>query len=122
MFQLTNKELTNLKSQFVISSWGGRRHNPYVFTEHGILMLSSILNSKRAISVNIQIVRTFARLREMLVSNELLRSRIESLESKFAASIKEHDARFKIIFDAIKKMLEPAPLPEKKKTIGFHNR
>jgi hypothetical protein len=65
MFQLTNQEVANLRSQFVTSRWGGRRHAPYAFTEQGVAMLSSVLNSPRAIAVNIEIMRTFVRLREV---------------------------------------------------------
>lgn len=87
--------------------------NPYVFTEHGILMLSSVLNSRRAILVNIQIMRTFTKLREMLASHVELRRKIEEMERKY-------DYQFKVVFDAIKKLLEP---PEKPKNpIGFHVR
>ena len=87
--------------------------NPYVFTEHGILMLSSVLNSKRAILVNIQIMRTFTKLRAMLAGHVELRRKIEEMEKKY-------DYQFKIVFDAIKKLLDP---PEKPKNpIGFHVR
>ena len=110
MYQLTDKEFINLKSQFVTSSWGGTRKNPYVFTEQGIAMLSSVLNSKRAIEVNIAIMRTFVKLREMLASNELLRRKIEAMERKY-------DEQFKVVFNALKAMLEPATKP--KEPFGF---
>ncbi len=100
MFQLNLKEHQNLISQFAISSWGGRRKFPNVFTEHGILMLSSVLNSERAIQVNIQIMRTFTKLREMLVNHKELREKIEGMEKKY-------DSQFKIVFKAIKESLEP---------------
>src|SRR3990172_3571193 len=81
MFQLTNQEFTNLKSQFVTSSWGGiRRANPYAFTEQGVAMLSSVLRSKRAIHVNVEIMRAFVRLRRMLASNEELARKLAVLE------------------------------------------
>lgn len=112
MFQLTRKEFKNLISQFAMSSWGGRRKQPYAFTEHGILMLSSVLNSERAVQVNIQIMRTFTQLREMLVSNKELRQKIEEMEKKY-------DHQFKIVFQAIKELLEP-PTPKTKGPIGFH--
>src|SRR6202040_3389415 len=69
MFQLTDQELRDLRSQFVTSSWGGRRYNPYAFTEQGVAMLSSVLNSPRAIAVNIEIMRAFVRLRELIATN-----------------------------------------------------
>lgn len=111
MFQLSNQEFTNLKSQFVTSSWGGvRRANPYAFTEQGIAMLSSILRSPRAIQVNIEIMRAFVQLRQMLASNAELAKRLTELE-------KNYDAQFKIVFDAIRQLMTP-PEPKKKK-IGF---
>jgi len=108
---LTRQELTNLRCQFGTSSWGGLRYHPYAFTEHGILMLSSVLNSKRAIQVNIQIMRMFTRLREMLTSHKELKQKIEEMEKKY-------DHQFKVVFDAIKKLIEPPQKP--KKRIGFH--
>ncbi|MBU0468481.1 MAG: ORF6N domain-containing protein [Candidatus Omnitrophica bacterium] len=109
-FVLTSQEFLNLKSQFVTSSWGGTRKSPAVFTEHGILMLSSILNSKRAILVNIQIMRTFTKLREMMSNHKELREKIEIMEKKY-------DYQFKIIFDTIKKLLDLPKNP--KRPIGF---
>jgi len=114
MLTLTRKELTNLKFHFGTSSWGGTRKLPRVFTEHGILMLSSVLNSKRAIQVNIQIMRTFIELRRLLGSHKELLKKIENMEKKY-------DAQFKIIFEAIKKLLEPVP-SRSKKEIEFHVR
>jgi len=110
MFQLTKEEFANLKFHFGISSWGGTRKLPYAFTENGVAMLSSILNSKRAVQVNIQIMRTFTRLREMLLTHKDLQRKIEAMEKKY-------DYQFKIVFDAIKQLLEPAEKPKKK--IGF---
>ena len=96
MFQLTKEESAILRSQFATSSqWGGRRYPPYAFTEHGILMLSSVLRSQRAIEVNIQIMRTFVRLREMLASHEKLARKLAALERKY-------DEQFKVVFDAIR--------------------
>jgi DNA-binding PadR family transcriptional regulator len=101
-----------LKSQFVISSWGGaRRAKPYAFTEQGVAMLSSVLRSSRAVQVNIAIMRTFVRLREMLATNRKLRRKIEDLE-------KRYDTKFQVIFAAIESMLEDEDLP--KPGIGFH--
>ena len=82
MFQLSEIEFENLKSQIATSSWGGRRKSPYVFTEHGVLMLSSVLNSERAISVNIQIMRIFTKVREMLTDNLGVKLEIEEIKKK----------------------------------------
>ena len=114
MYQLNKEEGELLRSQFVTSKGrGGRRYLPYVFTEQGVAMLSSVLNSERAIQVNIQIMRAFTKLREMLSSNAELRKKIEEMEKKY-------DQQFKVVFDAIKKLLEPPEGPKKK--IGFHAR
>jgi len=111
MFQLTAAEWVNLKSQIVISSWGGsRRAAPYAFTEQGIAMLSSVLKSRRAIQVNIEIMRAFVRLRQMLASNTQLAGKLAALEKKY-------DAQFKVVFDAIRQLMTP-PEPKKRK-IGF---
>ena len=83
MFQLTRDEFKNLKSQIATSSWGGRRTLPYAFTEQGVAMLSSVLNSKRAVQVNIEIMRTFVRLRQLLLSNKELSRRLDELEKKY---------------------------------------
>lgn len=111
MYQLTDKEFTILRSQTVISRWGGRRYNPYAFTEQGVAMLSSVLKSKRAIEVNIAIMRTFVKLREILASNELLRRKIESMERRY-------DEQFKVVFEAIKAMMLEEP-EEFKPPIGY---
>ena len=110
MFQLTTKEYKILRSQIVISSHGGRRFLPYAFTEQGVAMLSSVLNSKRAIQVNIQIMRTFTKIKEMVTNHKKLREKIESLEIKY-------DHQFKIVFDAIKQLIEPPVKPKRK--FGF---
>lgn len=115
MFQLTKQEAANwyLKSQIGISSYGGRRYAPYVFTEQGVAMLSSVLNSERAIQVNIQIMRTFTKLREMLATNKELRDKIERLERKY-------DQKFQIVFKAIKNLVTSPDPEEKPKTeFGF---
>lgn len=112
MFQLSPKELSNLRSQFVTSSsWGGRRYPPYAFTEQGVAMLSSVLRSARAVQVNIQIMRTFVNLRRMLSANEELAQKLAALEKKY-------DIQFKAVFDAIRQLMEPPPLP-KRRQIGF---
>lgn len=110
MFRLSKEEFKNLKFHFGTSSWGGQRYLPYVFTENGVAMLSSVLNSERAVQVNIQIMRTFTKLREMLLTHKDLRQKIEEIEEKY-------DYQFKVVFEAIKQLLEP---PQKsKKKIGF---
>ena len=116
MFQLTKEELENWMSQFVISNPSnkmGLRKRPYAFTEQGIAMLSSVLRSERAVAVNIEIIRTFVRLRQILASHEQLAKKLETLEKKY-------NKRFKIIFDVIRQMMIP-PEP-KHKPIGFENR
>jgi hypothetical protein len=95
MFQLTTREFENLRSQFVTSRWGGRRYSPNAFTEQGVAMLSSVLHSKRAIQVNIEIMRAFVRLRQMLASNTGLARKLAALEKKY-------DAQFRVVFDAIR--------------------
>ena len=113
MFQLTKKEFENLRFQFGTSSrWGGRRYPPYVFTEQGVAMLSSVLKSKRAIQINVAIVRAFVRLRQMLATNEDMRRRLESMEKKY-------DKRFKVIFDVMKQLLARDEEPEPERQIGF---
>lgn len=109
MFQLKKEEI-NLMSQFVTSSYGGRRYSVSAFTEQGIAMLSSVLNSKRAIQVNIQIMRTFTRLREMLSNHKELKEKIEELELRY-------DEHFRIVFDAIRQLMAEEERP--KKRIGF---
>ncbi|MFQ5952314.1 MAG: ORF6N domain-containing protein [Candidatus Omnitrophota bacterium] len=116
MFLLTNKELTNLRCQFGTSKKegrGGRRYLPYAFTEQGAAMLSSVLNSKRAIKVNIQIMRAFVSVRRMAFTYEGLRRKIDQMEKKY-------DGQFQIVFNAIKKLMEP-PLEKPKRRIGFHH-
>jgi len=111
MFQLTKEELRNLICQIGISSWGGTRKLPYAFTEQGVAMLSGVLHSKRAVQVNIQIMRAFIQLKRMLLTNAELRRKIDEMERKY-------DKQFAIVFQAIKQLLEPAPAKEKK-IIGF---
>jgi hypothetical protein len=111
MFQLTPTETTALRSQFVTSkNRGGRQYRPYVFTEQGVAMLSSVLNSERAIQVNIAIMRAFVQLREMIGSNKGLARRLNELEKKY-------DSQFRVVFEAIRELMaEPEP---KVKRIGF---
>jgi aromatic ring-opening dioxygenase LigB subunit len=116
MFQLTGEEFRNLKSQFVTSSWGGiRRANPYAFTEQGVAMLSSILRSRRAIRINIAIMRAFVRLRRIILNNKELADKLVELERK----IEKHDTEIIAIFEVIRQLMEPPPQKEKSK-IGFH--
>ena len=113
MFQMTDPEFSNLKSQFVTSSWGGRRKLPLVFTEQGVSMLSSVLNSERAIQVNIAIMRAFVRIREMLSTHKELAFKLEELERKVGI----HDQTIVQLIEAIRQLMElPA---EKRNPIGF---
>jgi hypothetical protein len=112
MFQLTEIEFDNLRSQIGISShWGGRRTRPYAFTEQGVAMLSSVLRSQRAVEVNIEIMRAFVRLRAMISSHVELAGKLDTLERKY-------DHQFKIVFDAIRQLMAP-PVPPKRQRIGF---
>lgn len=113
MFQLNQKEWENLKSQFVISSWGGRRTLPYALTEHGVLMLSSVLNSKQAIAVNIQIMRIFSRIRKMFIDNTELRIEIEKIKKK----LDNHDKNMEVVFQYLDELIEKKEKP--RKPIGF---
>lgn len=110
MFQLTKEEFKNLIFQFGISRWGGTRKLPYAFTEQGIAMLSSVLHSKRAVHVNIAIMRAFVRLRELLASHAELSRKLDELEKKY-------DKQFAIVFQAIRQLMQPPEKP--KRRIGF---
>ncbi len=122
MFQLTREEFNrlrvgrtiHLRSQFATSNLrrvrGGRRYAPYAFTEQGVAMLSSVLRSRRAIQVNIEVMRTFVRLRQILASHADLARKLAALERKY-------DAQFKVVFDAIRELMAPAP--RKPRPIGF---
>ena len=114
MFQVDSNELAILRSQSVTSSskWGGRRLRPYVFTEQGVAMLSSVLHSQRAVRVNIEIMRAFVRLRQMLASNAELARRLDDLENKY-------DRRFKVVFAAIRELMAK-PKRAHEREIGFH--
>ena len=119
MFQLTDQEVIALRCQFGTSNEGrgGRRYRPYVFTEHGILMLSSVLGSDRAVTVNIETMRAFNRLREFMLSHKELSAKLESLERRY-------DAEFKVVFNSIRELIRAKPkdlpsAPSKKKLIGF---
>lgn len=110
MFELSKKETENLRSQIATSSWGGLRYAPMVFTEHGVLMLSSVLKSDSAIQVNIRIMRVFTKLREVLSAYKGLEQKIEKMEAKY-------DQHFQIIFETLDHMLVVESKPKKK--IGF---
>jgi ORF6N domain-containing protein len=112
MFQLTSQEFDLLRSQSVISNVGrgGRRYLPYAFTEQGVAMLSSVLRSSRAVLANIEIMRAFVRLREMLASHRDLARRLDELEERY-------DGHFRVVFEAIRQLME-APEPARRK-IGF---
>lgn len=115
MFQLTKEEAESLRFQIGMSKpagRGGRRHLPYAFTEQGVAMLSSVLHSKRAVLVNIAIMRAFVRLRELLATHKELARKLAELEQKY-------DAQFRVVFDAIRQLMAPPPEP-KKGRIGFH--
>ncbi len=113
MFQLSKEEFGVLRSRFVISNTGrgGRRYLPYALTEQGVAMLSSVLRSQRAVQVNIEIMRAFVRLREMVTTHKDLDRKLKALEKKY-------DAQFKVVFDAIRELMEPPPTRPKRQ-IGF---
>lgn len=114
MFQLNGEEAEALRCQFGISNAagrGGRRYLPYAFTQEGVAMLSGVLRSERAVLVNIAIMRAFVRLREILISNKDLANRLDSLEKKY-------DSRFRVVFDAIRKLTDPLSNPHRGH-IGF---
>jgi hypothetical protein len=110
MVQLTKEEFENLRYHFGTSRWGGRRHLPYAFTENGVAMLSTVLNSQKAIQVNIQIMRTFTKLREMISTHKDLARKLNELEKKY-------DGQFQIVFEAIRQLIEQPEQPKRK--IGF---
>jgi hypothetical protein len=117
VFQLTTKEFNNLKSQFVTSSWGGvRRGRPYAFTEQGVAMLSSVLNSPRAVRVNISIMRAFVKRREALEKSGELARKFSELEKR----VGKHDDEIGAIIDAIRQLMAPPQKPRRE--IGFHVR
>ena len=111
LLRLTKEEFDNLRCQVGTSSvWGGRRYPPYAFTEQGVAMLSSVLRGRRAVLVNVEIMRTFVQLRRMLASNAELSRRLDALERRY-------DTQFKSVFDAIRQLMAPAQPPPGK--IGF---
>jgi hypothetical protein len=112
MFQLSVEEYENLRSQNATSSYGGRRYLPYAFTEQGVAMLSSVLNSDTAIEVNISIMRAFVQLRRIGLTYMELKRKIDSLE-------RNYDHQFKIVFNALRQLIEPPPEKKKNRRIGF---
>jgi hypothetical protein len=111
MFQLSVEETANLRCQIGTSRYGGRRYQPYVFTEQGVAMLSSVLRSQRAVRVNVEIMRAFVRLRRWLVTHEDWARRLDELEKKY-------DAQFRSVFEAIRQLMTPSGAPQKQ--IGFY--
>ena len=101
MYQLTKQELLNLRCQIVTSSWGGRRYLPYVFTQEGVAMLSSVLNSERAIQVNILIMRAFVKLRHILSGHKMFEMKLKELEKK----LEGHDVDIHAIFEALRQLM-----------------
>jgi len=117
MFQLNKEEFKILRSQIVISRWGGSRYLPLAFTEQGVAMLSSVLNSDRAIQVNIAIMRTFSRLRDMLMHYAELKKELKDMDRKYQKRFKITDKRFRIVFEVLKRLTIEEQKP--KKRIGF---
>jgi len=113
MFQLSKEEFSDLRSQTATSSWGGSRVEPYAFTEQGIAMLSSVLKSDQAIQVNIEIMRTFVRLRQFALEYKDLAKKLETLEKKY-------DVQFRAVFDAIRKIM--LPTTSQKRPIGIRSK
>jgi hypothetical protein len=114
MFQLTKEEWENLTSQFAMSrSWGGRRTPPYVFSEHGVLMLSSVLNSARAIATNITIMRVFVRMNRLMMNDRELMHRLERMEGRQD----QYDLALNDLFNAVKQMMETPT--EERKRLGY---
>lgn len=118
MFKLNEDEFENLKSQIATSSWGGRRKLPQVFTEYGVLMLSSVLNSKQAIQINIQIMRIFARIKQMFLDNTEIRLEIEKIKGKLDDQNKNTEILFRYL-DELSERLPPQSEPNPRKKIGY---
>jgi hypothetical protein len=115
MFQLSEIEFQNLKSQFATSSWGGIRKLPYVFTEHGVLMLSSVLNSEKAIQTNIQIMRIFTKIRQMLVDTTELRLDVETIKKK----IENQGKNIELVFQYLDELIEKKETKTEREKIGY---
>lgn len=119
IFEITKEEFDNLISQNATSSWGGRRKLPRVFTEHGAIMLASVLNSEVAVNASIPVVRAFIKLREFMMMSRELTKKLEEFEQKTNQKLSEHDKMIKLAFDTLKKVLIQDEQPRKK--IGFLN-
>lgn len=115
MFQLTEDEFGNLMSQIATSSWGGRRKPPFVFTEHGVLMLSSVLNSDRAIHMNIQIMRIFTKVRQLLTNKLSVKLEIEEIKKKLA----NQDKNIELVFNYLDELIEKQENPKSHREIGY---
>ena len=116
-FELTNQELTQMRSQIVTASKRNIRHVPVAFTEHGALMLASILNSPVAVEASVRVVRAFVLMREQIAAHKELAGKLADLEQRVGG----HDAAIQDLFEAIRRLVEP-PLPENRREIGFHIR
>lgn len=115
MFELTDEEFANLRSQIVTSSWGGARYLPMVFTEQGVALLSSVLRSKHAIKVNIQIMRIFTKVRQLITDNLSVRLEIEEIKKKLA----NQDKNIELVFNYLDELIEKRENPRPHKQIGF---
>jgi len=122
MFQLTQEEYEILRSQIVISnkSRGGRRYLPYVFTEHGAVMLASVLNSSQAVDASIFVVRAFVKLREFLAGQNEISERVDHLEAKIKDMEERHDEKFHHVFEAIRQLIRPENEP--RRPVGFRRK
>jgi hypothetical protein len=123
MFELTERELENLRSQIGTSSWGGARYLPMAFTEQGVAMLSSVLNSKTAIKVNIQIIRVFSKIRELMFTHKNILIKIEQIQKRMIKQdgrLKKNEEDICAIFDALKELLNPPQEPRRR--IGFRRK
>ncbi|MEA3463466.1 MAG: ORF6N domain-containing protein [Patescibacteria group bacterium] len=120
IFQLNKKEFENLRSQFVTSSWGGQRYAPYVFTEQGVAMLSGILKSRRAVMVNIAIMRTFVRIRKLVYSYKVLADKMDEIDRKYGQKYKKHSKKIQEILAILNYLIKGREEETKnKREIGF---
>jgi hypothetical protein len=115
MFELTENEFINLRSQFVTSSWGGQRYLPFVFTEHGVLQLASVLKSKRAKKMSIRIIEVFVKMRQMLTDNLTVKLDIEEIKKKLV----NQDKNIELVFSYLDELMEKQENPVPRKQIGF---
>lgn len=115
MFELTKQEFDNLRGQFGTSNWGGNRYAPLVFTEQGVAMLSSVLNSPRAIKVNIQIIRVFTKIREMLTDNLSIKLEIEEIKKKLS----NHSKNIELVFNYLDELIEKKDNEKPRIQIGY---